>query len=115
MSRKLASPMKWQQFAVITTTSAFDVLNRMRYDRATFAREEDARAFEAFIGNPGVYRSIRFMVTRWSEAKTSLWSSIWRADSCLKFEEIDDFEWAARDDDRDKSKVELVRHDTPAS
>jgi hypothetical protein len=78
MSRKLPTAMKWQQFALVVARSPFDVLDRMRYDRATFYREVDARIFEKFISECGIWSECTFAITRWSEDKGSLWTeSMW--------------------------------------
>ena len=73
MSRKLTTSMKWQQFAIVETTTA-DFLDHMRYDRACFFEEVDANMVREFLTNPGVYSGIKFLVTRWSEDKKSRWS-----------------------------------------
>ena len=95
--------MKWQQFARVTAHTPFDVLNRMRYDRATFLHEEDANAFERFISQPGIYKSISFNITRWSEDKKSLWSVIWYSGGGITIDTVEDNNW---------TQPELIKHET---
>ena len=79
MSRKLPSSMKWQQYAVLETSSPYGVLNCMRYDRACPCTEEDAGILERFLSGVGTYYRIKIVLTRWSEDRRSAWTAdIWK-------------------------------------
>jgi hypothetical protein len=89
--------MKWQQFAILETATAFGLENLKRYDRACCYGEEDANIFERFLTQPGQFYRMKIVLTRWSEDKASRWTEdMWRS-SQMKLTPIDSPEGVERE------------------